>query len=119
MKWSDAATSEARAMLRAHGEDLYGEAERVAERAYADTVSAAYVRQAAANTGLRQPSNKVADVALAVGPMLTGIGAGVGVVYVTSADPIKLGSVGPAALAVALLGVLLDGIGIALKLKRR
>ncbi len=75
-EWSDKAHARAQALLITTARDLWDESERVARRADADTVSAAYVDQAAGALRLRRSRTGFADVALVVGPLLIGIAVG-------------------------------------------
>ena len=76
LDWSDKAHARAQALLIATGKDLWDEAERVAKRSNADTVSAAYVDAAAMALRMRRTGTGFADVCLVFGPLLVGIPVG-------------------------------------------
>jgi hypothetical protein len=119
MHWESEADERARKILADHAVDLSEEAERVARRLRAGSVSADYVEEAAFNVLIRRPAGAWADLLLAVGIGMLGVAGGVLAVVLTTpsdAHP-KLGWVGPASIAVACIGFLMAGIGGTLKVK--
>jgi hypothetical protein len=119
VKWDSEADEQAAEVLSGYAAQLYAEAERVAQRARAGSVSGAYVDDAAFTIGIRQPSSAWPDLLLAIGIGLVGIAAGVLAVMLTTPQDIhlKLDWVGPAAVGLACIGFLLSGVGGALKLR--
>ena len=119
MDWEPEADAWALAILRAHAKELAEEAERIARRLKAGSVSEPYVEEAAFTIRIRRPSGAWADLLLAVGICMLGIAGGVLAVVLTesSSTPLKLGWVKPAAIGIACTGFLLGGIGGTLKVK--
>jgi hypothetical protein len=77
LAWSD----KAQAVLIENGNDLWDEAERIAKRSEADTVSAMYVESAARALRLRRQGGLAADVLLVLGPLLLGAAIGPGLTF--------------------------------------
>lgn len=119
MDWSDNADDAAKSVLAIHGAELLAEAERVAKRAEADTVSASFVDQAAITVRLRQPSSGVADVLLTLGTTLGGLAGGVWVTTVSSPGALDPQWLSSAAIGAGLVSALMTGAGMTLKLRRR
>lgn len=119
MNWEPGADTRAREILAAHATELSAEAERVAQRLRAGTVSADYVAQAAFTILIRRPSGAMADLTLAIGIAMLGVAGGVLAVVLTepTGTHLKLGWVAPASIGVACAGFLLSGIGGALKVR--
>jgi hypothetical protein len=119
MYWEQSADEQARAILRAHAQELSEEAERVAARLKAGAVSSDYVNEAAFTLRIRRPAGAWADVLLAIGICMLGIAGGVLAVILTTPASVhlKLGWVDPASITIACAGFLLAGIGGTLKIK--
>jgi hypothetical protein len=119
MHWEPEADEYARKILQEHAIELSEEAERVAKRMKAGSVSADYVDEAAFALRIRRSSGAWPDLLLAIGIGLAGIAGGVlGVILTVPAGThVKLGWVGPASIAVACAGFLLAGIGGTLKIR--
>lgn len=118
--WSDRADDRAQEILNRYASDLHFEAARVAQRAEADTVSSAYVDQAATALRMLRPSSQVADVLLVLGPMLTGLAAGVGTAWITADDTFTLQSwLAVSTVASLVFGLVLTAVGATLKIIRR
>lgn len=116
--WSPEADEEARGVLRRHAKDLHAESVRVAVRAEADTVSPAYVTQAATTLRLRRSVSPVGDVFLAIGPALATFAGGIGAVVLTDSNARVENWLAAAAFVGAIIGLVLTGAGAALKLRR-
>lgn len=119
MNWSPDADEAAKLVLKLHGAELLAEAERVAKRADADTVSASYVDQAANTVRLRQPGSGAADVLLTMGTTLGGLAGGVWATAITSTDPLEPAWLSTAAILSGLVSALITGAGATLKLRSR
>lgn len=119
MNWADDADTKAGELLSAHAAELYAEAERIAMRARAGSVSSAYVDEAAFTIRIRRPGSALPDLLLAIGIGLVGIAGGVLAVVLTEPSDVhlKLNWVGPAAIGMSCIGFLISGIGGALKLR--
>lgn len=119
MNWEPGAEARAGEVLSDYAAELYAEAERVAARVRAGTVSAAYVDDAAFTIGIRRPSNALGDLLLAVGICMIGLAGGVLAVILTTpkASHLDLHWVGPTAVGISCAGFLLSGVGGALKIR--
>jgi|SRR5271154_416345 len=118
MDWESSAQDRRKKLLENFSAELTEEAGRIAQRARAGAVSAAYVDDAANRIGMRRPG-VMGDIFLSVGLALAAAAAGVWVVVLTetAGSHLQLGWVKPAAIGVAVAGSLLAGIGITLKVK--
>jgi len=119
MDWESAADARARQVLEDHARELFEEAERVAPRLKAGSVSATYVDEAAFTIRVRRPTGAAADVLLAVGIALLGLAGGVLAVVLTLPTGTKLrhGWVEPTAIGLACAGFLLAGVGGTIKVR--
>jgi hypothetical protein len=117
LDWSDKAHARAQAFLITTGKDLWDEAERVARRSNADTVSAAYVDAAAMALRMRRSGTGLADVCLVMGPLLIGIPVGPILTAIDGSWSYP-GWVAYASGIVAALGLILVTAGTVLKVMR-
>lgn len=119
MRWDTEADERATQVLAGYATQLFEEAERVAQRARAGSVSGSYVDDAAFTIAIRRPSSAIPDLLLALGIGLLGLAGGVLAVVLTTPSDVhlKLSWVGPTAVSVALVGSALTGIGGALKVR--
>jgi hypothetical protein len=117
--WESEADERARKILADYAVQLSEEAERVARRLKAGTVSVNYVEEAAFTILIRRPPGAWADLLIALGIGLVGLAGGVLAVILTepAGTHLHLGWVNPAAIAVACIGFFLTGIGGTLKVR--
>jgi hypothetical protein len=115
--WHGEARDEGEAILRRQTAELRDEAERIAKRAGAATVSEAFVRRAGENLGYATASGG-SDVLLGVGGLLLGIAGGFGAALLIT--PVEVSAaLAVIAILVVVLGTAAFTVGATLKLKRR
>ena len=117
MRWEADASDAATRVVRHNARELWDEAERIAVRAKASSVSPEYVRQASDRLYLHSPSAS-ADVQIAVGGMILGIAGGFGAALLITPVHIALW-VGVLAVMLGVLGTALFSIGCTLKMRNR
>ncbi|TCO34171.1 hypothetical protein EV652_102236 [Kribbella steppae] len=117
LPWHEEARDEGQTIIRRHTVDLRDEAERIARRAGAVTVSQAFVRRASEHAGLYTPSGS-SDVLLGIGGLLLGIAGGFGAaLLITPVEVTTLLAV--IAVLVVVAGTAAFTVGATLKMKRR
>ena len=117
MRWEADASDAASRVVRHNAQELRDEAERIAVRAKASSVSPEYVRQASDRLYLHSPSAS-ADVQMAVGGMILGIAGGFGAALLITPVHIALW-IGVLAVMLGILGTALFSIGCTLKMRNR
>jgi hypothetical protein len=115
--WPPAADAKARQILREHAEELYDEAERVADRSGSDSVAVGYIEQAAHTVRIRRTTGGPADVLLSVGTAVIGLGGGA---LLASAGAAEIaGWVPPTSVGMLVVGAVMSAIGGTVKWIRR
>jgi hypothetical protein len=115
--WHAEARDEGETIVRRQTVELRDEAERIAERAGAATVSEAFVRRAGENLGYATASGG-SDVLLGVGGLLLGVAGGFGAALLLT--PVEVSAVvAVIAILVVVVGTAAFTVGATLKLKRR
>lgn len=111
LSWSPHGVGKGEHILRLHAEEMFAEAERIARRSDADTVSAAHVDMAAKHLRLGRRSTLFADVATNGGLTLLGLAGGTLISIGVATEP--MGTIGWWALGLAVVSALFAGAGFA------
>lgn len=117
LPWHEDARDAGEATLRRHAVELRNEAERIARRKGAATVSKTFVHEAGTHLGLSTPSGG-SDVLLGIGGLLLGIAGGFGAALLLTPTAVTT-ALTIISVIVVVLGTAAFAVGATLKMRQR